>query len=141
MASELRIRHSRGWLIGGLAIMLGTAALCAALIFASDKPIAKDWHQQATLLLCVGMIAAALEYPFREYVLLPFRTSAWYWFRWHETALPSRVIVYVEDFGVYIADASDGRVILRITREFTRGGKLAETIQAFYEEHRRLADD
>jgi hypothetical protein len=138
-SSELRIRHETKWLATGLAIMVGTALLCGVLIVADDRAMSDDRMQQALAVFAAFMILAAVEFPFREYVFTSSRARAWYWFRWHETELPRTVAVSVLDGGVALADPQTGGVLLRVTREFTRSGKLAEQLASFYRAHGKLA--
>lgn len=138
---ELRMRHEPRWLAGGLAIMVGTAILCCALIGADDRPISDNRMQQALAILAAVMLIAAAEFPFREYVFTPSRARGWYWFRWHESVLPKSVIVVADEGAILLADAQTGRVLLRVTREFTRSGKLAEQLESFYRSHGKLAEE
>ena len=93
--------------------------------------------QQIIAVLAGMMILGAIEFPFREYVFTPSVARAWYWFQWHESALPPRVVVFLDSFAVLLADAETGRILLRVTREFTRAGELAHTLEHFYRSHGR----
>jgi hypothetical protein len=95
--------------------------------------------QQALAILAAVTLIAAAEFPFREYVFTPSRARGWYWFRWHESVLPQHVLVVACGGAVLLADAQTGHVLLRVTREFTRAGKLAEQLESFYRSHGNLA--
>jgi len=119
--------------------MLGVAVFCGVLIVADDQPFVDDPMQQALALLGVFMAAGAAEFPFREYVFTPSTARAWYWFRWHATELPSRVAVAGNYFTAVLTDPETGKVLLRLTREFTHGGRVVPIIESFYRDQGRLA--
>lgn len=110
-----------------------------ALIAADDDPFATDRLQQGVALLGAFMIVGVIEFRFKKYVFRPDSAAAWYWFRWHSVNLPARVaVVPLTDATIALADAGSGRILLRITREFTRDGQVVADIENFYRKHARL---
>jgi hypothetical protein len=142
MSSEIHVHHARSWLIGGMAVMLGTAGMAAFLVTTNPAPLRSNRWQQAMLVLLIFMLTRAVEFPFREYIFRADTAAAWYFFRWHEVALPTRVVVnQLADGRLVLIDPTTGQQLLSVTREFTRGSALAEELTSFYGEHRGLAED
>jgi hypothetical protein len=141
MTDELSLRHSATWLIVGITVMLGTALISFSLIVADEEPFVTDHWQQGVAVLGAFMVIGAIEFRFKKYVFRPDSAAAWYWFHWHHIDLPALVdVVPMTDHAVALADAESGRILLRITREFTRDGQVLFDIKNFYRQHARLHD-
>ena len=135
MSTNIKTSMSfRWWLIYALLGVFLTAIYVVGAL---------NWTELSSFLLCSSVVIGAFfiigfpEALSRRYEFGPAIIRYRFLFRWREVPVPAAVAFLDTEGAISIRDATTGKEILEINREYTKGGSLLQELSDFYLEYDR----
>lgn len=135
----LLVTASRRWKIGTGALAAAMATL--GVLAVSSGELRRPVEMLGGWMALIVPVLAVLEVLSRSYEFGSANVRYRDLLGWHERQIPLNLRMDLSIKNVItIKDADTGKLVVTITREYTRGGKLLEQLADFYRECDRCVD-